>query len=335
MARRAELFNRLRGTLIVAGAIAIAAIAVGVYAGLRYEQHQVGRIEQARLQSEILGQVRAMRTTEADARQFVTAYDRLAGAGVVGSWNKLAMIDRFEAAIAPWQGRVDRFAIAATPAPAADAGAAGSAHQLWQARISFEIDPIHEPDLLAALSAAARSDLGIADIEQCELRRRGAADDPQLGASCTLAWHYFEPQAQAQAATPTPPTVATLPAPGSERPARAADGIALARLFLTPDLRARVALGPLPPVADAPVRSDPPAAAPTVAAERRLGGYIRRDDGTTVVWLDGEPAVLARADRLDPRGPRLDPDVELTPLAGRGWRRTGAVDGAWQSPGGR
>ncbi|MGE0314875.1 MAG: hypothetical protein AB7P21_24940 [Lautropia sp.] len=330
---------------VVRGAVALAATLLlvgGVLGWLAWRNHHerlAVALERAALESRIRQETAAMRATEEDARRFARDYDHLVVAGVVGAWNKLGAVDRFEAALAPWRERAGRYtvsvrtdatgngaatgdAVAADPAPAASgpsgtgaamampaAGDAAPLHRSGTARISVELQPLHETDLLAALDAASRSPIGLADVERCEISRRTENGDASLAASCTLGWHFFEPLRPVgrDTAAASPP-LAGAPAPESIGPLRSADGIRLERLFFDPSMRRRAA---------APVAAAPGATATRTGAgpgPRKVQGYVRRSGGPDVVWVDDRPAILVDPGSLSERDAALRDDARLAPV---------------------
>lgn len=355
MLSRADRLRPLR--VPVAFALILLGVAAGAsrYAWHRYETQVAVERDRATFELRIRRETAAMKTTVADAAQYATAYDRLVRAGVVGPWHKLAAIDRFEAAMQPWQGRVGRYtvgAIASTSAgdaesvgvvasvaaapvgialdlPPAGALPAGQtvdsgqddlvAHRFVQARISVELQPIDAPDLLAALDVGSRSAIGISDIERCRIGRRGD-DGAELEAACTLAWHSFMPTNPAVTRHDDEPSS---PAPGSARPLRSAGSIELGRLFLTPQRRRR---GPVEAHANetSATTPRPHAATPEAPAPKRVQGYLRRSDGPDVVWIDDAPAILANPAALSQDDARVAAGAQLRPLTGSGWRRSAA-----------
>ncbi len=329
----ATRLKAMRGAVALACTLFVIGGVLGWFAWMNHYARAASASERAALERRIRQETIAMRTTEADARRFAGDYDRLAKSGVVGRWNKLGAIDRFEAALAPWRGSVGRYTVAfradgatadvslapdptatvaadlASPAQASAAGAAAAPlHRLAQARFSLEMQPSHEADLLAALDAGSRSDIGIADVERCEIARRTDSSEAALAVSCTLAWHSFEPLRAPAPVLPVEPARAT----GAEplRPTRSVASIQLERLFFTPAERAAG------PGSDAPKPpSSRPASAPVGAAgPRKVQGYVRRSDGPDVVWIDDRPSILVDPGALSEPDARVREGARLAPL---------------------
>lgn len=360
MSQLLQRMRAMRGALALSSALLLLGAALCWFA---WENHDArAKVERDRiaLEKRIRQETLAMRATETDARHFIESYDRLARLGVVGTWDKLAAIDRFENALAPWSGRIGRYTVALsrdgerTPdpmspasapstiaiAPAA-AGAGGvvaspsgsidgdstnpgsTRHSDSRARFSVEMQPTDEVDLLAALDAAAHASLGIADIERCEITRRSGSDKAELAATCTLAWHFFAPGAVAPGALAKDARSLARSIPG--RPPRPAASIRLARLFFEPADRGRsgaIGIRPTLPGAAAP---PPRATVPTVP--RRVQGYLRRSDGPDVVWVDDKPSILADPRALSDRDATLREGTRLRPLDEGNWRRDRGASG--------
>jgi hypothetical protein len=105
-----------------------------------------------------------------------------------------------------------------------------------------------------------------------------SARPPRAARARALAFGTLLLALPAAARGPLPPEVAAA--------AHAAHATPLARLFFTPQERARIDAGAAPPE-DAAVGAPP--------APLRLDGVLRREDGSEVVWLDGRPADGGRA----------------------------------------
>ena len=351
-----QRMRAMRGAL----ALSIALFALGAGLGwLAWMNHEArGKVARERiaLETRLRNETLAMRATEADARRFIEAYDRLARRGVVGAWDKLAAIDRFEHALAPWSGRVGRYtvalsrdggqdaeaavAVAVAPQPADPAAiavvpavggddaalaaqAGATRHRHARARFSIELQPSDEPDLIAALDAASRADIGIADVERCEISRRSQGESGALAASCTLSWHLFEPNPLPQAGSGGVRDSLSAVDAQSIRPLRSAHGIRLARLFMDPAERAAAARGGMAVAAD-PRGGAVTRATPASTGPRRVQGFLRRSGGPDVVWIDDSPSILVDPQSLSDRDASLRAGARLDPLDGRGpLRRSG------------
>ena len=184
-------------SLLIAGVLLAPAAAI---VGLAWERHEriAGR-EQVfnRQRADAQALLSALRAEAGQAHRHATRYARLGRDGVVGTLDKLALIDRFERSVAPWHGEILRYALSGR----ASATAAGAerllAHDLQVLRLSVELMPRHEQALATLLAAVREGIGGISDIERCEITRSGEHPSDGLKATCSIAWHVFVPRAPA------------------------------------------------------------------------------------------------------------------------------------------
>lgn len=174
--------------------VALFVAPTAVFATLAWQHHDRAEHAQAQYVAErraAVAHLASLRNEAELGRSHADAFARLAAAGTVGVPDKLAAIDRIEAALTPWHDEVVRFTLGGSrPVD----GAEGGQHALHATRLDLDLVPRHEASLLALLAAVRSAVPGVADVERCDIRPRGEVVTEGLAAACSLTWHAYVPR---------------------------------------------------------------------------------------------------------------------------------------------
>ncbi len=187
----------------LAGAMLVAAAALGVAAWWRFDDGQQRRAAAHREIVEARRSISSLRQSRDDAREYWTRYQTLLDSGAIGSFDKPRALDRFEASLRPFADQIEAYSLAARASADPEQSGRLTHHDVFRHGLSFEMRPVHEEAFLQMLANVERNANGVAAVEQCELRRAAGSGSSMLQARCAMNWYGFVPRGGgAQAAAP-------------------------------------------------------------------------------------------------------------------------------------